>query len=118
VEWVDYKDYFGPNRRRGRNKRLLDRRKDDVVGNPPSLRTALRQLRLRVMDTQKRAGADAFLMRVQATASLAAAHGEDKVARMLMQLAKHLARANGADVRQQIYDALDTVTAAVQQGER
>lgn len=113
MDWVDFKDYFGPNRRRGRNKRLLDRRKEDVAGQPPSLRKALRQLRMRVIDTQDAAGAEAFVARVQATVTIAAMHNESRAGEMLSRMAIHLMRANGADVREQLYNALDRIQAAL-----
>lgn len=109
MDWVDYKGYFGPDRRRGRAKRLLDRRKDDVSSRPPSLRTALRQLRMRVLDTQDAASVEAFVARVQSTVTLAAIHDEPKVGDMLSRMAIHLMRANGADVREQLYRALDKI---------
>jgi|CXWL01.1.fsa_nt_gi hypothetical protein len=113
MDWIDYKSYFGPSRRRGRGTRLLDRRKDDVSGRPPSLRTALRQLRMRVIETQNAAGVEAFIARVQATVTLAAIHDEPKVGDMLSRMAIHLMRANGVDVREQLYNAIDRIQAAV-----
>lgn len=108
MDWVDYKDYFGPDRRRGRGKRLMDRRKDNVSTRAPSLRTALRQLRMRVLEADG-AGAEAFIERVQAVVTLAAIHDEPKAGDMLSRMAIHLMRANGADVREQLYRALDRV---------
>jgi hypothetical protein len=113
MDWVDYKAYFGPDRRRGRGKRLLDRRKDNVAGRIPALRTALRQLRMRVLDTQTPEGAEAFVQRVQATVTLAAIHDEPKAGDMLSRMAIHLMRANGADVREQLYRALDKIQDAI-----
>ena len=115
MDWVDYKGYFGPDRRGGRRGgRLLNRRKEaDVASRPPSLRTALRQLRMRVLETQTPAGAEEFVQRVQATVTLAAIHDEPKVGDMLSRMALHLMRANGADVREQLYNALDRIHAAV-----
>ncbi|MEQ1618185.1 MAG: hypothetical protein ABL883_07555 [Terricaulis sp.] len=112
MDWVDYKDYFGPDRRRGRNKRLLDRRKDDISTRAPSLRTALRQLRMRVLEAEG-AGAEIFIQRVQAVVTLAAIHDEPKAGDMLSRMAIHLMRANGADVREQLYRALDKVQDAI-----
>jgi hypothetical protein len=112
MDWVDYKDYFGPNRRSGRSKRLLDRRKEEVAGRPPSLRTALRQLRMRVLEAEG-AGADAFILRVQAVVTLAAIHDEPKAGEMLSRMALHLMRAKGLDVRQQLYRALDKIQEAI-----
>lgn len=113
MDWVDYKGYVGPDRRRGRSKRLLDRRKDNVASRPPSLRTALRQLRMRVIEAEGAAGAEAFVQRVQSIVTLAAIHDEPKVSEMLSRMAIHLMRANGADVREQLYRALDKIQEAI-----
>lgn len=113
MDWVDYKGYFGPDRRRGRNKRLLERRKEDVSMRPPSLRTALRQLRMRVLEAEGEAGTEAFVQRVQAVVTLSAIHDEPKAGDMLSRMAIHLMRANGADVREQLYRALDKVQDAI-----
>lgn len=112
MEWVDYKGYFGADRRRGRTKRLLDRRKEDVSGRAPSLRTALRQLRMRVLEAEG-AGAEAFVARVQAVVTLAAIHDEPKAGDMLSRMALHLMRANGTDVREQLYRAIDKIQEAI-----
>jgi hypothetical protein len=112
MDWVDYKDYFGPDRRRGRNKRLLDRRKEEVSGRPPSLRTALRQLRMRVLEAEG-AGTEAFIARVQAVVTLAAIHDEPKAGEMLSRMALHLMRSKSLDVRQQLYRALDKIQEAI-----
>lgn len=115
MDWVDYKGYFGPDRRRGRGGgRLLNRRKEqDVSSRLPSLRTALRQLRMRVLETQTPEGVEEFVSRTQATVTLAAIHDEPKVGEMLSRMAIHLMRANGADVREQLYSAIDRIQAAI-----
>lgn len=113
MDWVDYKGYFGPDRRGGRSKRLLDRRKESVSTRAPSLRTALRQLRMRILEAEGAAGVEAFIARTQSTVTLAAIHDEPKVGDMLSRMAIHLMRAGDADVRQQLYTALDQIQAAV-----
>jgi hypothetical protein len=48
TKWVDNGDYFGPDRRRRPGKRLLDRRRHDEAGQPPSVGALLRRLRVRI----------------------------------------------------------------------
>jgi hypothetical protein len=47
-KWVDNTSYFGANRRKRPNKRLLDRRRYDDAGDPPPLAALLRRLRVRL----------------------------------------------------------------------
>lgn len=115
MDWVDYKGYFGPDRRGGRRGgRLLNRRKEaDVASRPPSLRTALLQLRMRVLETQTIEGVEEFVQRTQATVTLATMLNEPKIGDMLSRMAIHLMRANGSDVRERLYQALDKIQAAI-----
>jgi hypothetical protein len=48
AKWVDNSAYFGPDRRRRPNKRLLDRRRHNEAGEPPPLAGLLRRLRVRI----------------------------------------------------------------------
>lgn len=47
-KWVDNGEYFGPDRRRRPSRRLLDRRRQDLSGDPPPLGAMLRRLRVRI----------------------------------------------------------------------
>ncbi len=114
ANWVDYKGYFGPDRRKARaGVRLRDRRHEDYAGRPPCLRTALRQLRMRVLEAHGQAGMNEFLQRLHGVILLAEAHKEPKVVRMLTSLKPALARAGARDIRQAIYEYLDRVQAAM-----
>ena len=56
MRWVDVKSYVGWDRRGKRGLRLFDRRSESVVSTPPSLATALRQLRMRCFDLKDAEG--------------------------------------------------------------
>lgn len=111
--WVDHNNYLGPDRRGRRSLRLTERRRELAVGQPPALGTALRQLRLRVIDAKGAAGLAAFSARASAVALLAEARGRRPVADILMRLAHRLLASPFArgDVRPMIYAALDRAEA-------
>lgn len=111
--WVDCDTYFGPDRRRGHKLRMLDRRKDNRAQRPPSIPTALRQLRFRVIDaTPDRAAA--FAARMEGVAQLAQVDHEQRASAMLTKLAHHVAtRGTQVDLRQKIYGHLDQICSAL-----
>ena len=105
--WVDNDTYFGPDRRQNAGGlRWTDRRREDRAGTPPPLSTALRQLRLRVLDAQG-TGVNAFVNRVQGTAALAELQNEPEVAFELNNLGLALDRTCLNDARVNIYKTLD-----------
>lgn len=105
--WIDDESYFGPDRRRGdAGLRLIERRRADRAATPPPLSTALRQLRLRVLDASG-AGVRAFVNRVQGTATLAELQDEPEVAFELNTLGVTLDSTRLDDVRENIYASLD-----------
>lgn len=106
MRWVDNDSYFGPDRRERVSLRLYERRRHDDAGAPPPLGTALRQLRLRVLDARG-PGVDAFVSRVHGTALLAEMQNEPDVAIELNALGSTLAGSHMADVRVKIYKSLD-----------
>lgn len=110
VLWVDRLCYVGPDRRERRSGlRLKDRRREQSVGRPPSLSTALRQLRVRVLETNEPGGLVAFVARASATAVLANAYGCRPVGDILMGLVRKLAVPPFGcddDVRSMIYAEL------------
>ncbi len=111
--WVDNETYFGPDRRKtNRGMRWLDRRHENGAGAPPPLNTALRQLRLRVLDAQGQ-GVSAFVDRVQGTATLAEMHNEPEVAYELGALSMTLNRTCLNDARSNIYKTLDRAHAVM-----
>ena len=111
--WVDHQDYFGPDRRtKLAGLRLRERRRDNCAGNPPHLQTALRQLRMRVIEARG-PGADAFAERAQSTALLAQMNDELDAADALSSLAMTAARGRTNDVRPILYEGLDRAHAAL-----
>jgi hypothetical protein len=105
--WVDAETYFGPDRRQSDGGlRLRERRRVNRAATPPPLSTALRQLRLRVLDARG-AGVGAFVNRVQGTALLAELQHEPEVAFELNNLGLALDRTCLDDARVNIYATLD-----------
>lgn len=109
--WVDHENYFGPDRRvKPSALRLRERRRANYAGAPPPLTTALRQLRLRVLDARGGA-AMAFADRANALALLAHEQHEPEAADALTSLASTASRGHGNDVRPFLYSGLDRVHA-------
>lgn len=90
MKWVDTMTYFGPDRRGAFSHFLLERRKQEVVGAPPRLHAALRQLRMRLLEAQSDESRPAFLERMRATALLADAQGRGAIGDVLTRLADQL----------------------------
>jgi hypothetical protein len=90
MRWVDVKSYVGWDRRGKRSIRLLERRTVSNDTAPPSLATALRQLRLRSLDLQDAEGVAAFRVRAGAAAQLAEGCGEVSVGKRLGRLSERL----------------------------
>lgn len=111
--WVDHQSYFGPDRRRKPGgMRIRERRCYDYAGRPPPLPTALRQLRMRILEAEG-AGAVALAARARGMATLAAMQHEPDAAQALTAFAAVAQRGAGYDVRQSLYDALDHVHATL-----
>lgn len=111
--WVDQESYFGPDRRQGDGGlRLIERRRVNDAGSPPPLATALRQLRLRVLDARGD-GVQSFVNRVQGTALLAELQNEHDAAQELNALGITVDRTSLDDVRQHIYASLDRAHASL-----
>ena len=105
--WIDEDTYFGPDRRQvNGGVRLRERRRANRAGDPPPLSTALRQLRLRVLDARG-SGVEAFVSRVESTALLAEMQGEPDVAFELANLGMTLDHTCLDDARENIYATLD-----------
>lgn len=105
--WVDHDAYFGPDRRsHAAGLRLFERRKQNCAGDPPPLNVAMRNLRLRVLDSYG-AASDRFAQRVCATAMLAEMHQEPEAAFELSSLGASVARHSGEDLRAIIYTKID-----------
>jgi hypothetical protein len=112
MQWVDNERYFGPDRRQDETLRFVERRRANDAGMPPPLSTALRQLRLRVLDARG-PGVTAFVNRVQGTAMLAEMQNEPEAAHELNALGLTLDRTCLDDVRQHIYATLDRAHAVM-----
>lgn len=110
--WVDTTCYFGPDRRRKRVMRMLERRRENYAGSAPSLSIAMRQLRMRVLDARGR-GATAFADRAHGVSILARMNDEPDAADALESLAMIAMRAGSADCRPSLYVALDGAHAAL-----
>ncbi len=111
--WVDHSSYFGPDRRRNPGgMRIRERRRYDYAGNAPPLNTALRQLRMRILEAQG-AGAAALSDRARGVAMLASSHGEHESAHELSAFAATALRGRNADMRPVLYKDLDRVCAAM-----
>ncbi|MFZ2031602.1 MAG: hypothetical protein WAU68_14920 [Vitreimonas sp.] len=96
MRWIDVSNYIGWDRRLKQGLRFINRRKTAEACEPPSLATALRQLRVRsgALDTAEELGA--FQNRVQALAQLAASAGRQDIADSLTDLADHFEAAVAA----------------------
>lgn len=90
MRWVDVKSYIGLDRRNRGGFRLFDRRAEKAGMAPPSLSTALRQLRLRCLDTHDAEGLAAFCSRALAVMKLAEAYGDVELALSLSRLVEEL----------------------------
>ena len=111
--WVDCDTYFGPDRRRAHKLRMLERRKDNCAQRPPSVPTALRQLRFRVIDATPE-NAKLFADRMEGVARLAQLEHEQRASGMLSKLAQHVAtRGAQVDLREKIYGHLDQIHSAL-----
>jgi hypothetical protein len=111
--WVDHESYFGPDRRRKHGGlRMRERRRYDYAANPPPVPTALRQLRMRVLDAAG-AGVNGFAARAQGVAQLAEMQHEPDAADALRAMARKVTHWAGQDVRQSLYDDLDRAHASL-----
>lgn len=111
--WVDHASYFGPDRRRKLSgMRIRERRRYNYAGNAPPLNTALRQLRMRVLEAQG-PGAAALSDRARGVSMLAASYGEHEAAHELSAFAAVALRGRNSDVRPALYKELDRVHMAV-----
>lgn len=111
--WVDHDHYFGPDRRRKLGGlRVRERRRYDYAGNVPPLNTALRQLRMRILDARG-PGAASLSDRALAVATLAASQGEHDAAHELSAFAASALRGRNEDVRPTLYKQLDRVHAVM-----
>jgi hypothetical protein len=111
--WVDHASYFGPDRRRKPGgMRIRERRRYDYAGPPPPLPTALRQLRMRILEANG-PGAAMLSERARGVAMLAVSHGEHDAAQALSSFAAAALRGRNADVRQSLYNELDRAHAVM-----
>jgi hypothetical protein len=111
--WVDHANYFGPDRRRKLvGLRMRERRRYNYAGSPPPLPTALRQLRMRILEAHG-AGAVTLSERARGVAQLASAQGEHDAAKALSAFSASALRGRNADVRTSLYGDLDRVHTAL-----
>ncbi len=111
--WVDDQSYFGPDRRvKPAGLRLRERRRMNCANTPPNLTTALRQLRMRVLEAHG-PGAKTFADRAHGCAVLAEMNDEHDAADALSAMAMKAARWGGPDLRPSLYSDLDRAHAAL-----
>lgn len=113
MRWVDNNKYVGLDRRRRRAVRLLERRESSDAAQPPAIRTALRQLRMRVLEVNDQDNLDRFRERAQAVANLAAVQGLEEIASLLAVFAASLADKSLmlGDLQEALYAELDRIEA-------
>jgi hypothetical protein len=87
MNWVDHPSYFGPDRRRRSAPfRLLERRRENLASDPPTLAAAFRRLRMHVIDVETPQAAARFADQVKAVALLAEVRNRPDIAAMLAEL--------------------------------
>lgn len=109
-KWVDNTTYFGPDRRRNSQRRLLNRRKRDEAGDLPSLGALLRRLRVQLV-TQSDEQRSYALGLASAAATKAKALGQTECAVLINRAANAIARsardpAAAAEAEQLLIEAL------------
>jgi hypothetical protein len=106
--WVDHLNYVGLDRRQRRSvRRPKERRREDCSSPAPSLRAALRQLRMRVLDAERSASRSAFCIRATATAMLAKATGRAAIAELLFELVRTVRQSGGVNSESLIHAELN-----------
>lgn len=108
--WVDSDQYYGPDRRRLREKRMRERRRYECGDRLPAMNTALVQLRMRTLEAHGDR-LPAFIIRLKGVVTLANMKSETGVAHELIALIGQLTNLRGGDPRQIIYAALDRAQA-------
>jgi hypothetical protein len=112
--WVDHPAYYGPNRRRAAGGlRMRDRRRENYAGAAPTLETALRQLRMHVIDCTGQSAVAGLAQRVRGISLIADAARESEIAGILKALAATLLQSGARDIRPHVYDQLDRIHGAV-----
>lgn len=111
MQWIDYRNYIGPDRRKKSGEfRLFERRSKNLSGDIPALGTSLSQLRFRVIEARGD-GARDFANRAKAIAELAKKQNQHEIAAILDQLAAHIEGAPGMDLREEMYRRIDRAMA-------
>ena len=102
MRWVFDKSFVGLDRREDRFAlRLNERRRVDASGLPPSLPTALLQLRLAAPGTDE-AGLLKFSYHASSVAMLATALGQEDVAAPLREMVRSLTVPSGREHREEM----------------
>ncbi|MDX2276063.1 MAG: hypothetical protein NW206_11495 [Hyphomonadaceae bacterium] len=113
-KWIDNSDYIGPDRRRITERRLFkERRKFDETGEPPSLPSMIRRLRVQLLGlhtphdkTHMMQLARAAILQAQTQRKIATAD-LIKEAASLVHSARHIDPALAQLVDAKLIDALD-----------
>jgi len=120
MAWVESEDYLGPDRRRRRKMRLVERRSNELVQPPPSLQLLLRKLRMWAPDvvTGDHGAIDRYCARLDVVAEVARERGELGAAAELVALAETLRSTpccNVADISKRRLEAAMVTLAAPDQ---
>jgi hypothetical protein len=92
VRWVELRSYVGPDRRRFKTFRLMERRKADLSVRVPAIQVLLRQLHLRVLDVATAREALArFHLRLSVASAVAHEGGQSEAAVHLSSIERKLA---------------------------
>lgn len=113
MSWIDDQDYFGPDRRTRSTLRLTNRRQRNLAGVAPHLGTALRQLRMRVIDAFGDDGIQSFVERAQGVSALARQCYRPQIADLLDKMCEQLTRTGTRDMRPDIEAFIDKLQVKV-----
>lgn len=87
LNWVEHSNYVGPDRRkRAPAVRLLERRRQSYVTDPPTLMNALRRLKLKVLDVVDEESVAEFATLTGAVQQLAMHKGRPDIGGILEEL--------------------------------
>jgi hypothetical protein len=87
MSWVEHPSYIGPDRRKQKGLRLLERRRRSFLTDRPTLAAALRRLKLDAIDVDNAEREAAYRIRVQGVALLARETHRPDIAAVLEELA-------------------------------
>ena len=102
MTWVDHPSYFGPDRRRAKSFRLLERRRRSHLQEPPTMAAGLRRLKLHMLEAVGPDNLAAFATEVAAIAALGKLRGRPDIAMLLQELHRNLTAEGAGDIDQRV----------------